>query len=112
MATLMNCLFPFTNDFVFFFTPMCFFFASQNQSVYPLLFHSATPTKEMDEMGVATPELVISYADESNLLVEGEGFMGQYSPLTKANLDDKLTMELVTFFFFIINRNFKTLINR
>ncbi|GFR96312.1 dynein heavy chain domain-containing protein 1-like, partial [Elysia marginata] len=60
----------------------------------PELPHRTTPTKDMDELGVATPELVISYADENNLLVEGEGFMGQYSPLTKANLDDKLNMDL------------------
>ncbi|GFO14607.1 dynein heavy chain domain-containing protein 1-like, partial [Plakobranchus ocellatus] len=60
----------------------------------PDLPHQATPTKEMDDIGVATPELVISYVDETNLLVEGEGFMGQYSPLTKANLDEKLNMDL------------------
>jgi len=49
-------------------------------------------TKEEDDLGVATPDLVMRN-DEGKLVVTGEGFMGQYEPLTKANLEDKLDKE-------------------
>ncbi|XP_060599368.1 dynein heavy chain domain-containing protein 1-like [Ruditapes philippinarum] len=48
-----------------------------------------TKTKEEDEIGIATPDLVIK--DEGQqLIVEGEGFMGQYKPLSRASLEEKL----------------------
>lgn len=53
----------------------------------------ATATKDEDELGVATPDLVIQGGDP--LVVYGEGFMGQYSPLSRANLEEKLEMEYV-----------------
>ncbi|XP_035825634.1 dynein heavy chain domain-containing protein 1 [Aplysia californica] len=59
----------------------------------PDLPKQATPSKEEDEMGVATPELVMLHADDGQLVVEGEGFMGQYSPLSKANLEEKLHLD-------------------
>lgn len=43
-------------------------------------------------MGVATPALVI-HDSAGSLKVTGEGFMGQYNPLTRANLEEKLEME-------------------
>ena len=52
-----------------------------------------TLTKDEDEMGVMTPELVLMHAGDGQMIVEGEGFMGQYSPLSKANLEEKLVME-------------------
>lgn len=54
----------------------------------------ATATKDEDELGVATPDLVIQGDDP--LVVYGEGFMGQYSPLSRANLEEKLEMEYVS----------------
>lgn len=55
-------------------------------------FFSETFTKEEDDLGVATPDLVIR--DEGqDLYVEGEGFMGQYKPLTRASLEEKLEKE-------------------
>ncbi|XP_069111192.1 dynein heavy chain domain-containing protein 1-like isoform X2 [Argopecten irradians] len=55
----------------------------------PDLPRQETVTKEQDLMGVATPDLVVR-ADEGRLVVMGEGFMGQYDPLSRANLEDKL----------------------
>ena len=42
-------------------------------------------------MGIATPSLVVQKDDR--LVVFGEGFMGQYSPLSKASLVEKLEKE-------------------
>ena len=42
-------------------------------------------------MGVATPDLVLP--GPTNLEVTGQGFMGQYEPLSKANLEEKLDLE-------------------
>ena len=56
------------------------------------MFFTATFTKTEDDLGVATPDLVVR--DEGqDLVVEGEGFMGQYRPLTKASLEEKLEKE-------------------
>ncbi|KAL3832089.1 hypothetical protein ACJMK2_023767 [Sinanodonta woodiana] len=52
----------------------------------------ATQTKEEDDLGIATPDLVIK-DDGQGLVVEGEGFMGQYQPLKRANLEEKLEMD-------------------
>ncbi|KAH3716385.1 hypothetical protein DPMN_059107 [Dreissena polymorpha] len=51
-----------------------------------------THTKDEDEIGIATPDLVIPYKQQ-DLVVEGEGFMGQYQPLTRASLEEKLEKE-------------------
>jgi hypothetical protein len=45
-----------------------------------------------DDLGVATPDLVLTTRNEA-LAVEGEGFVGQYTPLSHASLEDKLAME-------------------
>lgn len=57
------------------------------------MFQLETPTKEEDDLGVATPDLVIMHAHNYAFQVEGEGFMGQYLPLSRANLNEKLLME-------------------
>ena len=54
---------------------------------------AATPTKSEDDLGVATPDLVLTSRNNEGLAVEGEGFLGQYSPLSHASLEDKLAME-------------------
>ncbi|XP_033761426.1 dynein heavy chain domain-containing protein 1-like [Pecten maximus] len=59
----------------------------------PDLPRQGTVTKEQDLMGVATPDLVVR-ADERRLVVMGEGFMGQYDPLSRANLEDKLDKDM------------------
>ena len=51
-------------------------------------------TKEEDDIGIATPDLILKDRDQ-NLLVEGEGFMGQYKPLSRASLEEKLDKEYV-----------------
>ncbi|XP_013418883.1 dynein heavy chain domain-containing protein 1-like [Lingula anatina] len=58
----------------------------------PELNRGKTPTKEEDNLGVATPDLVIKadFPSAEGLVVEGEGFMGQYHPLSKGNLEEKL----------------------
>lgn len=58
-----------------------------------LLSFAATPSKLDDDLGVATPDLVLSSRNNEGLAVEGEGFLGQYSPLSHASLEDKLAME-------------------
>nr|XP_022307449.1 dynein heavy chain domain-containing protein 1-like isoform X4 [Crassostrea virginica] len=57
----------------------------------PDIYRQATATKDEDELGVATPDLVLQGGDP--LVVYGEGFMGQYSPLSRANLEEKLEMD-------------------
>ncbi|XP_070211333.1 dynein heavy chain domain-containing protein 1-like isoform X3 [Littorina saxatilis] len=59
----------------------------------PFLPHITTPTKEDDDLGVATPDLVLTSRYNKGLAVEGEGFMGQYAPLSHASLEDKLAMD-------------------
>ena len=54
---------------------------------------AATPSKLEDDLGVATPDLVLTSRNNEGLAVEGEGFLGQYSPLSHASLEDKLAME-------------------
>lgn len=54
---------------------------------------SETPRKEDDDLGIATPDLVVRHAGSFDLQVEGEGFMGQYSPLSKTSLEEKLLLE-------------------
>jgi len=56
------------------------------------LLVSAHVTREEDEIGIATPDLVIAHEGQ-HLVVEGEGFMGQYQPLSRASLEEKLDME-------------------
>ncbi|XP_056008158.1 dynein heavy chain domain-containing protein 1-like [Ostrea edulis] len=58
----------------------------------PDIYRQATATKDEDELGVATPDLIIQGGDP--LVVYGEGFMGQYSPLTRANLEEKLDKDI------------------
>ena len=53
---------------------------------------TATFTKEEDDLGVATPDLVVQ-GEGQELAVEGEGFMGQYQPLSRASLEEKLDKE-------------------
>lgn len=53
---------------------------------------SEMKTKDDDEIGVATPDLIIK-DDTQLLMVEGEGFMGQYKPLSRASLEEKLDKE-------------------
>ncbi|KAL8594105.1 hypothetical protein ACOMHN_000817 [Nucella lapillus] len=59
----------------------------------PNLPHIAIPSKLDDDLGVATPDLVLTSRNVEGLAVEGEGFLGQYSPLTHASLEDKLAMD-------------------
>ena len=54
---------------------------------------SEIPSKLDDDLGVATPDLVLTSRNQEGLAVEGEGFLGQYTPLSHANLEDKLTLE-------------------
>jgi hypothetical protein len=49
-------------------------------------------SKEEDELGIATPDLVL-HDESTQLVIKGEGFMGQYNPLTKACLEEKLHQE-------------------
>ncbi|XP_052798483.1 dynein heavy chain domain-containing protein 1-like isoform X5 [Mya arenaria] len=56
---------------------------------FPEMPSEDTQTKDEDEIGIATPDLVIPHEGQ-NLLVEGEGFMGQYQPLSRASLEEKL----------------------
>ncbi|KAK2146291.1 hypothetical protein LSH36_618g01031, partial [Paralvinella palmiformis] len=51
------------------------------------------PTKSEDEMGQATPELIITSREEQEIAITGQGFMGQYTPLSHGNLAEKLTLE-------------------
>ena len=53
---------------------------------------AATFTKSEDDLGVATPDLVMK-GEGQELYVEGEGFMGQYKPLSRASLEEKLEKE-------------------
>ena len=55
-------------------------------------FFTATFTKSEDDLGVATPDLVVK-GEGQELYVEGEGFMGQYKPLSRASLEEKLEKE-------------------
>ena len=57
------------------------------------VYIAVTPDKRVDDLGVATPPLVIMKAKDQVMAVEGEGFMGQYTPLSKANLEQKLYLE-------------------
>ncbi|XP_076466624.1 dynein heavy chain domain-containing protein 1-like isoform X2 [Babylonia areolata] len=59
----------------------------------PHLPHIATPTKLEDDLGIATPDLVLTSRKNEGLAVEGEGFLGQYNPLSHASLEDKLAMD-------------------
>lgn len=52
-----------------------------------------TPTKSEDDLGIATPDLVLPSLSNTRLAIEGEGFLGQYAPLSQASLEDKLTLE-------------------
>ncbi|CAL1542050.1 unnamed protein product, partial [Lymnaea stagnalis] len=63
---------------------------SERSLSLPNLTQQALPSKEMDELGVATPDLVIMHTEDEALMVEGEGFVGQYEPLSQANLKEKL----------------------
>ena len=55
-------------------------------------FVLAMKSKEEDELGIATPDLVL-HDESTQLVIKGEGFMGQYNPLTKACLEEKLHQE-------------------
>ena len=48
----------------------------------------------MDELGQATPDMVVP-RDDIDLIVHGRGFMGQYTPLSRGNLEQKLLNEYV-----------------
>ncbi|XP_062587861.1 dynein heavy chain domain-containing protein 1-like, partial [Saccostrea cucullata] len=65
--------------------------AGEEMIPIPDIYRHATATKDEDELGVATPDLVVQGGDR--LVVYGEGFMGQYSPLSRANLEEKLEMD-------------------
>ncbi|KAK6166840.1 hypothetical protein SNE40_023452 [Patella caerulea] len=58
----------------------------------PELPKQVVPSKSDDDMGVATPDLVVKGGEET-LVVSGEGFMGQYEPLVRANLQEKLLLD-------------------
>ncbi|KAK7008742.1 dynein heavy chain domain-containing protein 1, partial [Biomphalaria glabrata] len=60
---------------------------------FPNLSQKAFPSKEEDELGVATPDLIIMHPEDNDIKVEGQGFLGQYEPLTKANLEEKLLLD-------------------
>ncbi|XP_022079964.1 dynein heavy chain domain-containing protein 1-like [Acanthaster planci] len=47
-------------------------------------------TKSTDQLGVATPDLVMKASLQDDLQVKGRGMMGQYSPLNQNNLIDTL----------------------
>lgn len=54
------------------------------------------PTKEDDEMGVATPNLIVSPEPGTRfgLAVQSEGIVGQYYPLDQSKLKNKLLNDL------------------
>ncbi|XP_025095393.1 dynein heavy chain domain-containing protein 1-like isoform X2 [Pomacea canaliculata] len=59
----------------------------------PHLPRADTPTKSEDDLGIATPDLVLPSLSNTRLAIEGEGFLGQYAPLSQASLEDKLTLD-------------------
>ncbi|XP_019630284.1 PREDICTED: dynein heavy chain domain-containing protein 1-like [Branchiostoma belcheri] len=61
----------------------------------PTLERPAMKTKDEDRMGVATPDLVVGAQTPRGLTVGGQGFMGQYSPLSKGSLETKLATDEV-----------------
>ncbi|XP_038044677.1 dynein heavy chain domain-containing protein 1-like [Patiria miniata] len=56
----------------------------------PILSEREERTKSTDQLGVATPDLVMKAQFQDDLQVRGHGMMGQYSPLNKNNLMDTL----------------------
>lgn len=59
----------------------------------PDLKFQSLPTKEEDDLGQKTPPLVKSAEISNDLVVNGVGFVGQYSPLSRGNLQHKLDNE-------------------
>lgn len=57
----------------------------------------ATPRKSEDDLGVATPDMILPNPVEEEMVISGHGFVGQYKPLTKGNLEEKLLNESVPF---------------
>nr|XP_006818816.1 PREDICTED: uncharacterized protein LOC100376274 [Saccoglossus kowalevskii] len=62
---------------------------SSDAIMKPRIDSPVEATKSEDEIGVATPDLCVR--PETEMLIGGQGFMGQYSPLSKGNLADKLS---------------------
>ena len=61
------------------------------------------PTKDEDSMGQNTPQFV--NIPGHDLSVQGAGFVGQYQPLTRGNLEEKLNNEYdVLYLIFLIPR--------
>ncbi|XP_077979356.1 dynein heavy chain domain-containing protein 1-like [Glandiceps talaboti] len=56
---------------------------------HPTIASPVEATKSEDNIGVATPDLCVR--PTTKMLIDGQGFMGQYSPLSKGNLADKLS---------------------
>ncbi|XP_035689699.1 dynein heavy chain domain-containing protein 1-like [Branchiostoma floridae] len=61
----------------------------------PTLERPAMKTKDEDRLGVATPDLIVGAQTPRGLTVGGQGFMGQYSPLSKGSLETKLATDEV-----------------
>ncbi|XP_066302844.1 dynein heavy chain domain-containing protein 1-like [Branchiostoma lanceolatum] len=61
----------------------------------PTLERLAMKTKDEDRLGVATPDLVVGAQTPRGLTIGGQGFMGQYSPLSKGSLETKLATDEV-----------------
>ena len=59
----------------------------------------------MDELGQATPDMVVP-RDDIDLIVHGRGFMGQYTPLSRGNLEQKLLNEYVFINYYEIQKSF------
>ena len=56
-------------------------------------YNPVTPSKSVDDLGVATPDLVLPNPVEEDMVISGQGFVGQYKPLSKGNLEEKLQNE-------------------
>lgn len=54
----------------------------------PAYFYSDMPQKSDDEMGIKTPVVALPMA--ADIEIKGEGFIGQYAPLARSNVEGKL----------------------
>ncbi|XP_070566099.1 dynein heavy chain domain-containing protein 1-like isoform X2 [Ptychodera flava] len=68
----------------------------------PTLPETVEATKSVDNFGVATPDLCLRPTTE--IMIGGQGFMGQYSPLSKGNLADKLSNDEKVSEFLILHK--------
>ncbi|XP_033127107.1 dynein heavy chain domain-containing protein 1-like isoform X2 [Anneissia japonica] len=67
---------------------------TSTQLTEPVMSVREDPTKDLDVMGVLTPELVPRANHGTSIKIEGHGFIGQYSALNKVNLQEKLSQDV------------------